>query len=124
MFVEQLRRTVASTGGTLLEVSTRATQTEPICHGCGKCGEKAPRRSAGITVTVGLVLCNGICIPPFWPPIWIQDILTLSCPVLYWESAEARLRAAWEVIVQRAKEGQILPRSLGVPSAGARLPQS
>ena len=42
----------------------------------------------------------------------------------YWESAEARLRAAWEHVFQRANEGQTLPRSMGVPRAGARLPRS
>jgi hypothetical protein len=40
----------------------------------------------------------------------------------YWESAEARLRAAWEDAYQRAKEGQVLPRSFGIPRA--RLPRS
>ena len=41
-----------------------------------------------------------------------------------WESAEARLQAAWEGIVQWANEGQTVPRSFGVPRAGARLPRS
>src|SRR5439155_17659988 len=36
MFVALLRRTVASTGGTLLEVSTRKTKLSQYCHGCGK----------------------------------------------------------------------------------------
>ncbi len=35
MSVEQLRRTVASTGGTLIEVSTRSTHLSQFCHGCG-----------------------------------------------------------------------------------------
>jgi hypothetical protein len=34
------------------------------------------------------------------------------------------LRAALERLHQRAKEGQVLPRSVGVPRAGARLPIS
>ncbi len=42
----------------------------------------------------------------------------------YWESAEARLRAAWEEVDQRAKEGQAMPRSCGIPRARARLPRS
>ncbi|HEX4203362.1 MAG TPA: AAA family ATPase, partial [Ktedonobacteraceae bacterium] len=41
----------------------------------------------------------------------------------YWEGAEARLRAAHECLMQRAKEGQRLPRSLGLTRAGARLPK-
>jgi hypothetical protein len=44
--------------------------------------------------------------------------------VVYWESAELRLRAALEVLSQRAKEGQVLPRSVGISRARARLPQS
>ncbi|HYB00567.1 MAG TPA: AAA family ATPase, partial [Ktedonobacteraceae bacterium] len=41
-----------------------------------------------------------------------------------WEGAEARLRAAHERVIQRANEGQVLPRSMGIPRAGARLPKS
>jgi hypothetical protein len=40
MFVEHLRRTVASTGGTLSEVSTRSTKLSQWCHGCGVCRKK------------------------------------------------------------------------------------
>src|ERR1700730_5888748 len=39
MFVAQLRRTVASTGGTLLEVPTRASKLSQFCHGCGRGGK-------------------------------------------------------------------------------------
>ncbi len=34
MFVEMLRRTVASTGGTLIEVPTRPAKLSQFCHGC------------------------------------------------------------------------------------------
>ena len=48
--------------------------------------------------------------------------------VVPWEGAgvggEARLLAAHERATQRAKEGQVVPRSMGIPRAGARLPQS
>ncbi len=40
MFVAHLRRTVASTGGTLLEVPTRSTKLSQFCHGCGQCRKK------------------------------------------------------------------------------------
>jgi hypothetical protein len=36
MFMELLRRTVASTGGTLVEVSTHTTKLSQFCHGCGQ----------------------------------------------------------------------------------------
>jgi hypothetical protein len=35
MFIERLRRTVASTGGTLVEVPTVRTKLSQYCHGCG-----------------------------------------------------------------------------------------
>ena len=35
MFVDLLRRTVASTGGTLVEVPTRSSTLSQFCHGCG-----------------------------------------------------------------------------------------
>ena len=40
MFVDRLRRTVASTGGTLTEVPTRSTRLSQWCHGCGKAVKK------------------------------------------------------------------------------------
>ncbi len=43
---------------------------------------------------------------------------------VYWEGADLRLRAALERLIQRAKEGQVLPRSVGITGARARLPQS
>jgi hypothetical protein len=36
MFIEILRRTVASTGGTLHEIPTRSTKLSQYCHGCGQ----------------------------------------------------------------------------------------
>ena len=55
-----------------------------------------------------------------------QDHFIPSCAqvVIHWEDAEARLRAAHERVVQRAKEGQSLPRSFGLARAGVRRPQS
>jgi len=44
-------------------------------------------------------------------------------PGLPGEGAEARLVAAHEQAKERAKEGQVMPRSMGIPRAGARLPE-
>src|SRR6266571_3499321 len=95
MFVEKLRRTVARTGGTLLEVPTRTAKQRDLY-------------SAFLASTLSV------------------DQLIPSCAqsVILWESAEARLQAAHERVLQRANEGQSLPRSMGVPRAGARRPQS
>jgi hypothetical protein len=41
-----------------------------------------------------------------------------------WEGAEPRLLTAVECLKQRANEGQILPRSMGIPRAGARQSKS
>jgi transposase len=35
MFIATLKRTVASTGGDLVEVSTHSTKLSQFCHGCG-----------------------------------------------------------------------------------------
>ena len=53
------------------------------------------------------------------PPDTIPSIAQDS-----WEGADLRLLAAVEVLQQRAKEGHALPRSVGIPRAGARLPES
>ena len=40
MLIDHLRRTVASTGGTLHEVPTRSTKLSQFCHGCGQTAKK------------------------------------------------------------------------------------
>ena len=48
MFVEMLRRTVVSTGGTLLEVPTQQAKLSQFCHGCGRCVKKPLRTPHGL----------------------------------------------------------------------------
>jgi hypothetical protein len=125
MFVELLRRTVASTGGTLLEVPTRSTKLSQYCHGCGQCLKKP------LVQRVHQCACG---IGPVQRDLYSAFLAAYLDPrqpdpshaqyQRYWESAEARLRAAWEDAYQRAKEGQTLPRSFGIPRARARLPRS
>ena len=125
MFIDMLRRTVASTGGTLHEVLTRSTNSRNIVTAAACLSEKVPR-AAGSPVWV-------------WHRAGAMDLhLAFLAAYLdprhpdpshaqyqqYWESAEARLRAAWEEGYKRAKEGQIVLRSFGVPRARARLPRS
>src|SRR5215470_2702523 len=87
---------------------------------------RSPSQSAGISAAATWVLSNAISIQRFWPPALIQHIPFPRVPDTrsYWEGAEARLRAAHECLIQRAKEGQVLPRSLGLTRARARLPES
>ncbi len=125
MFVELLRRTVASTGGTLLEVPTRSTKLSQYCHGCGQCVKKPlAQRVHQCACGIGPVQRDlySAFLAAYLDPR--QPDLSHAQYQRYWESAEARLRVAWEEVFQRAKEGQTLPRSFGIPRAGARLPRS
>jgi hypothetical protein len=63
---------------------------------------------------------------PFWLPISIQQIPIPHVPGI-WRTGKVRrraLRAAHERVIQRANEGQFLPRSMGLARAGARRPES
>jgi len=122
MFVEHLRRTVASTGGTLIEVSTRSTKLSQWCHGCGVCRKKPlSQRFHQCPCGIGPIQRDlySASLPAYLDPA----ILIPSCAqyVVPWEGAEARLRAAHERVKERANAGQTLPQSFGVPRAGARL---
>src|SRR5712691_6949706 len=123
MFLEHLRRTVASTGGTLSEFPTRSTRLSQYCHGCRSYVKKPlSQRWHHCACGIGPVqrdlysawLAAHLELPNTTPSIAHEE----------WEGADLRLRAAVEVLQQRAKEGQALPRSVGIPRAGARLPQS
>ena len=116
MFVELLRRTVESTGGTLHEVPTRSTKLSQYCHGCGQYLKKPLAQR---------VHQCGCGIGPVQRDLYSAFLAAYLDPrqpdpshaqyQRYWESAEARLRAAWEEVYQRAKEGQAVPRSCGIP---------
>jgi hypothetical protein len=125
MFVEMLRRTVASTGGTLLEVPTRTAKLSQFCHGCGSVVKK-PLSQRWHQCPCGVGPVQRDLYSAFLASTLSVDQLIPSCAqsVILWESAEARLQAAHARVLQRANEGQSLPRSMGVPRAGARRPQS
>jgi hypothetical protein len=125
MFVEMLRRTVASTGGTLIEVPTRTAKLSQFCHGCG-CVVKKPLSQRWHHCPCGVGPVQRDLYSAFLASTLSVEQLIPSCAqsVILWESAEARLQAAHARVLQRANEGQSLPRSMGVPRAGARRPQS
>jgi transposase len=125
MLIDHLKRTVGSTGGTLSEVPTRKAKLSQFCHGCGSVVKKPlSERWHHCPCGVGPVqrdlysafLAAYLQAPDYHP----------SCAqyAVYWEGAEARLRAAHERIQERARAGQDLPQSMGIPRAGVRLPQS
>jgi len=126
MLIAHLRRTVASTGGTLHEVPTRSTKLSQYCHGCGKFVIKPlSQRWHQCPCGIGPVQRDlySAFLAAYLDP---ARAFIPSCAqfVVPWEGAEARLKAAHERVIQRANEGQVLPRSMGIPRAGARLPQS
>ena len=126
MLIAHMRRTVASTGGTLHEVPTRSTKLSQYCHGCGKFVHKPlSQRWHQCPCGVGPVQRDlySAFLAAYLDPA--ADFIP-SCAqyVILWEGAEARLRAAHERAQQRANEGQVMPRSMGIPRAGARLPES
>ena len=123
MFLEHLRRTVASTGGTLSEFSTRSTRLSQYCHGCGTYVKKPlSERWHSCACGIGPVQRD---LYSAWLAAHLDPVNTIpSIAHDEWEGADLRLRAAVEVLQQRANEGQVLPRSVGIPRAGARLPES
>ena len=123
ILIDHLRRTVASTGGTLSEFPTRSTKLSQYCHGCQSYVKKPlSQRWHHCACGIGPVqrdLYSAWLAAHLHPPNTIPSIAQDS-----WEGAELRLQAAVEVLQQRAKEGQVLPRSVGIPRARARLPES
>ena len=125
MLIDHLRCTVASTGGTLHEVPIRSTKLSQFCHGCGAFVKKSlSQRWHHCPCGIGPVQRDlySAFLAAYLDPADPNP----SCAqyVIPWVGAEARLLAAHERATQRAKEGQVVPRSMGIPRAGARLPES
>ena len=125
MFMELLKRTVASTGGTLIEVKTQQTKLSQFCHGCGKTRKK-PLSQRWHQCECGIGPVQRDLYSAFLAAYLDAETDLPSCAryQVPWEGAETRLRAAQECLLQRANEGQVLPPSMGVPRARARQPQS
>ncbi len=125
MLIDHLRRTVASTGGTLIEVPTRATKLSQFCHGCGV-QVKKPLAQRWHQCACGIGPIQRDLYSAFLAAYLEAPDALPSCAryLVPWEGAEARLRAAQERLEERAREGQVLPRSFGISRARARLPQS
>jgi hypothetical protein len=125
MFIEMLRRTVARTGGTLHEIPTGSTKLSQYCHGCGQyCHKPLAQRLHQCACGIGPVQRD--LYAAFLAAYLDPAELPLSCAryVVPWEGAQARLRAAHQRVEKRANEGQVLPRSMGIPHARAPLPKS
>jgi hypothetical protein len=125
MFIDHLRRTVASTGGTLIEHPTRTTKLSQFCHGCGRCTKK-PLSQRLHRCACGIGPVQRDLYAAFLAAYLDTADDSPSCAryIVPWEGAEARLRAAHERVQERASAGQVMPQSMGISRAGARRPQS
>ncbi len=123
--MELLRRTVASTGGTLIEVKTQQSKLSQFCHGCGQTRKK-PLSQRWHVCECGVGPIQRDLYSAFLAAHLESENDLPSCAryQVPWEGAETRLRAAQERLLQRANEGRVLPRSMGIPRARARQPQS
>jgi len=125
MLIDHLRRTVANTGGTLHEFPTRSTKLSQYCHGCQTHTKKSlAQRWHQCACGIGPIqrdLYSAFLAAYLEPPDYLPSSAQYT---VYWEGADLRLRAALERLHQRAREGQVLPRSVGISGARARLPQS
>jgi len=114
MFVEHLKRTVAKTGGILSEISTFHTRLSQYCHGCG-CYVKKPLSQRWHQCACG--------IGPIQRDLYAACLLAFLEPTEHipsiaqsdWARVESRVMAAMEDLIQRAKAGQPLPQSFGLP---------
>jgi len=115
----------AKTGGILHEFPTRSTKLSQYCHGCRTYVKKPlAQRFHNCACGIGPIQRDlySAFLAAYLDP---QDYLPSSAQYhVYWEGADLRLRAALERLHERAKEGQVLPRSVGITGARARLPES
>src|SRR6185437_15744885 len=125
MFIALLKRTVARTGGTLVEVPTRTTKLSQFCHGCGQFVPK-PLWQRWHQCPCGIGPIQRDLYSAFLAAYLDPADPLPSCARYqgYWEGREPGLQAAYEHSIQRASAGQPLPRSFGIPGVGARLPKS
>jgi hypothetical protein len=116
MFIELLKRTVARTGGTLVEVPTRTTKLAQFCHGCG---ETAKNRSgsAGTSASVALGPCNETSIRRFWSPILMQQMTIPLVPGMS-HTGRVRSRACGQherTLNNARKKGRFCPEASAFP---------
>jgi hypothetical protein len=123
MFIELLKRTVARTGGILHEVPPRCTRLSQYCHGCDSYAKKK-RSERWHECACGIGPVQRDLSSAFLACYLDLRTFVPSIAPASWESAETRLQAAMEDVVQRANAGEALPQSMGMPRARARLPQS
>ncbi|HWZ19926.1 MAG TPA: transposase [Ktedonobacteraceae bacterium] len=113
MFLAHVARLVAKTGGTLVEVSAYKTKLSQYCHQCGRYVKK-PRSQRWHACSCGLGPVQRDLYSAFLLAHLEAEQTIPSVTQHVWEGAEPRLRAVMEGLQQRANEGQVLPRSMGL----------
>jgi hypothetical protein len=122
-----LKRTVASTGGTLVDVSTRSTKLSQFCHGCGQFVKKPLwQRWHQCACGIGPIQRDlySAFLAAYLDPADPLPSCAQSRYAAGWEGREPGLRAAYELAYQRTSARQPVPRSFGIPGDRVRLPQS
>jgi hypothetical protein len=124
MFLAIVKRTGAAYGRhRRARVPTQRTKLSQYCHGCGTYVKK-PLSQRWHQCPCGIGPVQRDLYSAFLAAhLHLQTFLP-SLAQTTWESAETRLRAAVEATIQRANAGQVLPQSMGLPRAGARLLKS
>src|SRR5262249_4029347 len=123
LFYTHLKRIVAKTGGSLHEVGTFHTKLSQYCHGCARY-EKKPLSQRWHACPCGIGPIQRDLYSAFLLAYLNENSTTASIAQQDWEGAEPRLLTAVEHLKQRANEGQVLPRSFGIPGARARQSKS
>ena len=124
MFVDRLRRSVASTGGTLTEVPTRSTRLSQWCHGCGKTVKK-PLSQRWHTCPCGVGRCSATCTLPFWLPILIRQHFSPRVPSTSFPG-KVRKRACGQRTSESTNarmKGTSCPEALAVPEPERVCPE-
>lgn len=119
MLIDHVRRIVAKTGGTLIEVPTYQTKLSQYCHGCQAYTKKAlSERWHACACGIGPVQRDvySACLLAYLNPKELIPFIAHEA----WEGAELRLRAAMECLQERASAGESFPQSMGLTRAGAR----
>ena len=116
MFIAHLKRTVASTGGTL----TKSPHVRPNCRNtvmavASSCPKPLSQRWHQCPCGIGPVQRDlySAFLAAYLDPA--DPIPSCARYQPYWEGAEARLQAAYERVNQRAKEGQVAAPKHGHP---------
>jgi transposase len=117
MFVAHLARIVAKTGGTLTEVPASKTKLSQYCHQCRQYHKK-PLAQRWHTCPCGFGPVQRDLYSAFLLAYLESQQTHPSVTQHVWAGAEPRLRAVMEDLQQRANEGQILPRSMGLAASG------